>query len=132
QSHTMLNKSKGNNLPRVIQDISVHGQNKDFNLSSIKFLDSKIIDENGNKFITTKIQNDSDRKIMGIKYTYDLDGQAIVVETNEVLASGATSDLIKVSIRKNTSLKNSKLVKVDVKFLDAKNEVSNLEFAKSI
>ncbi|MGL4656007.1 MAG: hypothetical protein ACRCWM_08990 [Sarcina sp.] len=131
QSHNLGNKATQNNLAKVVQDVSVHGKNKDFKLDDIKFIDSKVIDHDGSKVISTRIQNDSDRKIAGIKYTYDIDGQVVVLETSQELNPGTTSELTGAIIKGKTNLKDSELIKVNVNFVDSKNEVSNLEFAKN-
>lgn len=131
ESNNLLNNTAQNNLAKVTQDVSVHGKNKDFNLEDIKFLDSKVIEHDGSKVISTKIQNDSDRKIAGIKYTYDIDGQAITLETSQELNPGSTSEITGAIVKGHADLKDSELIKVNVNFVNSKNEVSNLEFIKN-
>ncbi|MGL4762845.1 MAG: hypothetical protein ACRCWG_15590 [Sarcina sp.] len=131
KTHRDLDTASINSIANITSDLSVHGQNKKFNLDTLKFVNSKVTDSDGNKIISTRIKNDSGKRIVGVKYTYDIGGKISIIDMNEDLLPGDVSEQIAIKVKNRTSLRASELLRANIKFVDSKNEICNLEFVKS-
>lgn len=131
KTHGALDTASNKSVANVTKDVSVHGKNKNFNLDELKFVDYEVSNDDGYRVISTRIKNDSDKRIVGVKYTYDIGGKISIINMDEDLVPGATSDQMDIKVKSKTSLENSELIRANVKFVDSKNEICNLEFVKS-
>jgi hypothetical protein len=132
ESQINANSSSVNNLATLTKNISVQGENKDFNLGDLKFIESKIVENEDIRVVSTRIKNESDKKIAGLKYIYKIGGQVVQLKTSDILEPGAISNVVDVKVKGNTNLQKSELLRVEVKFVDNKDMISNLEFVKGI
>ena len=132
ESQINANSSSVNNLATLTKNISVQGENKDFNLGNLKFIESKIVENEDIRVVSTRIKNESDKKIAGLKYIYKIGGQVVQLKTSDILEPGAISNVVDVKVKGNTNLQKSELLRVEVKFVDNKDMISNLEFVKGI
>lgn len=107
-------------------------EKKDFSISQLKFIDTKLEKVNGQDIVTTKIQNTSPFTIAKVDYKYKVNNKIVNIEYNNEIKSGSISAGLDIKINNVNIKKIANLLSANITVLNENGKFETIEYVKGV